>query len=118
MHVELLISSQIHCGLLISCFSVSPWGGFSCLNCGFAGNLYGCGGSPLCLQSGKAEPGVGWEGAALGTAVGTPWGSSWISGRNPTGVFPPPWMQMSLSIASHPNSFLPVPPGSWETHPR
>lgn len=41
----------------ISYFSVSPGIGFSCLNCRFSGNVYGCCESFLCLQSGKAEPG-------------------------------------------------------------
>lgn len=62
---------RMACGLLISDFSASPGAGFGCLNCGFAGNLYGCVGSSLCLQSGKAEPGMGWETAAVGAAAGT-----------------------------------------------
>lgn len=43
----------------MSYFSVSPGIVFSCLNCRFAGNLYGCCESFLCLQPRKAEPGSG-----------------------------------------------------------
>lgn len=105
----------------ISYFSASPGTGFSCLNCRFAGNLFGCCESFLCLQSGKAEPGsrVG-DVRVRGEQCGHHGAVRRVNGYSGEDVFPPPLHHVLLSICFHlgesPGASL--VPDYGETHPR
>lgn len=52
----------------ISYFSVTPGIGFNCLNCRFAGNLYGCYESFLC-SLGRQSLAMGWEKTGMGMSI-------------------------------------------------